>query len=181
MVNSLKNTTNLREVKTVVKTGINKTMTGLLRGDWKGLQKRDRKFYLVTSTDTAYIPYLSVNIFSMTRALTKGFNVMSEKENFELKKNATILKFEERLYNGNGNGYILAARVYTSPNGARKTHTEGNNPEGKTVTKVEGMASTTENTAIKRDTAGEIKVYEKEMEPDKTTDYAMSERLPYAD
>ena len=67
-------------------------------------------------TDTAYIPDISVNIFSVTRALTKIFNVMSEKESLVLKKNATILKFEERLDHGNGGGYILAARLYASPN-----------------------------------------------------------------
>ena len=44
MVNSLKNMTNLRELKTLVKTGNKKTMTGFLQGDWKGYQKRDGKF-----------------------------------------------------------------------------------------------------------------------------------------
>ena len=39
MVNSLKNMTNLQEVKTLVNTGNKKTMTGLLKGDWKGYQK----------------------------------------------------------------------------------------------------------------------------------------------
>ena len=52
-------------------------MTGLLQGDWKGYQKRGGKFYPVTCTDTEYIPDLSVNIFSMTRAFTKLFNVLS--------------------------------------------------------------------------------------------------------
>ena len=36
MVNSLKNTTNLREVKTVFKTRNKKMMVGSLWGDWKG-------------------------------------------------------------------------------------------------------------------------------------------------
>ena len=82
---------NLIEVKTVFNTGNNKTMMGLLRGYWKGYQKRDGKFYQVTCTNTAYIPDLSVNIFSVTRALTKGFNVKSDKESLVLKKNTTIL------------------------------------------------------------------------------------------
>ena len=68
---------NLREVKRVVRRGNKKSITGSLRGDWKGYQKRDGKFYSVMCTDTAYIPDLSINIFSMTRALTKGFNVTS--------------------------------------------------------------------------------------------------------
>ena len=79
MVNSLKNITNLREVKTVVKTGNDKMMRGSLQSDWKGYQKRDGKFYPVTCTDTAYILDLSVNIFSVTRVLTNELNVKSEK------------------------------------------------------------------------------------------------------
>ena len=54
-------------------------MMGLLWGYWKEYQKRDGKFYLVTCTDTAYIPDLSTHTFSVMRALTKGFNVMSDK------------------------------------------------------------------------------------------------------
>ena len=75
MVNNLKNMTN----KKIVKTGNNKTMMGLLRGDWKVYKKINGTFYPVTCTDTSYIPDLSVNIFSGTRALTIEFNVMSEK------------------------------------------------------------------------------------------------------
>ena len=50
-------------------------MPGLLQGNRKEYQKRDGKFYPVTCTDTVYVPDLSVNIFSVTRVLTKGFNV----------------------------------------------------------------------------------------------------------
>ena len=46
-------------------------MTVSLQGDWKGYQKIDGKFYPVTCIDTAYIPDLSVNIFSVKRALTE--------------------------------------------------------------------------------------------------------------
>ena len=112
--------TNLREVKTVVKTGNKKTMTVSLRGNWKGYQKRDGKFYSVTFTDTVHIMDLSVNIFNSTRVLTKGLNVTSEKESLVLKKNASILKFKESLVHGNGGGYLLVARLYTSPNNTGK-------------------------------------------------------------
>ena len=77
MVNSLENITNLLEVKTVFKTENKKMMMVLLWGDWKGFQKRDDKFYSFTCTDTAYIPDLSVKIFSVTNVLTKGFNLTS--------------------------------------------------------------------------------------------------------
>ena len=77
IANSLKNMTNLRESKTVVDRGNKKMMTGLLRGEWKGYQERYGRFYPVTCTDTVYIPDLSVNIFSVTCALTKGFKAIS--------------------------------------------------------------------------------------------------------
>ena len=79
MVNSLENMTNLREVKTVVNTGKKKTMMGSLQSDWKEYHKRDGKFYQVRCTETAYILGLSVNIFSVTGASTKVFNVTSDK------------------------------------------------------------------------------------------------------
>ena len=40
-------------------------------------------------------------------------------------------------------------------------HSEGKNPEGKTITKAEGMAATTANTAIKHETTGEKNVGKK--------------------
>ena len=52
-------------------------MTGQLQGDWNGYQKRDDKFYPVMCNDTVYLPDLSVNIFIVTRALTKGSNTTS--------------------------------------------------------------------------------------------------------
>ena len=59
------------------------------------------------------------------RALTKGVNVMSYKESLVQKKKTTIMKFRERLDHGNRGGYILAARIYTSPNNAKKTDKGG--------------------------------------------------------
>ena len=116
MVNSLKNMTNLQELTTLVKTRNKKTTTELLQDNWKGYQKIDGKNYLVMSTDTAYMPDLSANIFSMPHTLTKGFNKIPEKEILVLKKNATILKFEEHLYHGNGYVYLFSARLYASLN-----------------------------------------------------------------
>ena len=57
----------------VFKTENKKTMMGFLQGDEKGYQKIDGKLYPVMCTDTAYIPYLIINIFSVTCALTEGY------------------------------------------------------------------------------------------------------------
>ena len=71
---------NLQEVKGVVKTGNKKMMAGLLPCAWNGYQKRYGKLYPVTCTDTAYMPDLSINIFSVTGELTKLLNVRLEKK-----------------------------------------------------------------------------------------------------
>ena len=91
---------------------------GLLCGNWMGYQKIDGKLYPMTCTDIHNILYLSVNVFSPTCVLNKGFNVMSEKESIVLKKITNILKFEERLDHGNGGGDLIAARLYVSLNDA---------------------------------------------------------------
>ena len=47
------------------------------RGDREGCQKRDGKFYPVKCTGTEYIIDLTINIFSVTPALAKVFNMKS--------------------------------------------------------------------------------------------------------
>ena len=95
-----------------------------------------------------------------------------EKEIIVLKKNETIPKFEELLDHGNGCGYLLCQ------NDAGKTHFEGTNLEKKMLTKAEGEAVTTENTAIKCFTTGKIKVNKKETEPHKITDHNTENGYP---
>ena len=91
-------------------------------------------------TGTSYIPDLGVSIFSVTRALTKGFNVTSEKEILVLKKNATTLKLEERLDYGNSEGYLLAARLHASPHDTIKLTHKRRIRKKKILTKEERMA-----------------------------------------
>ena len=73
----------------------------------------------------------------------------SDKESLVLKKNTTILKFEDRLDHVNGGGYIFAARLYTSPNDSRKTYKEGKSLDGKTTANLEGKTRTKANATIK--------------------------------
>ena len=51
--------------------------------------------------------------------------------------------------------------LYAIPNNAIKTHSEGNNPEGKTLMNLEGIEVTKANTTIKSETTGDTKVDEK--------------------
>ena len=59
---------------------------GLIWGDWKGYQRRGGIIYPVTCTDTSHIPGISINIFNMNPGMTKGFDLISEKEMITLKK-----------------------------------------------------------------------------------------------
>ena len=97
-----------------------KIMLGSLQGNWTVNQKIYGVLYAVMCKDTAYIPYLSVNIFSMISAVKKLFNAMSEKKILILLKNTTILKLEERLDHSNDNVYLLNTSIYASINSDRK-------------------------------------------------------------
>ena len=85
----------------------------------------------------------------MTRALTEGLTVTSDKETLVLKRKTTILKIQEHLDHGNNGGYILAAKLYTSPNDAGKTDKEGKNLEGKTNKNMEELKRNTATKTIK--------------------------------
>ena len=86
---------------------------------------------------------------------------MPEKVNIVLKKDTTILKFEDLLDHGNGDGYLLDARLYWSLNDTGKTHSEGKSPGEKIIIKAEGMTVTKSNTEIKCETTGNILVNKK--------------------
>ena len=55
----------------------------------------------------------------------------------------------------------MSAKLFTSLNNNKKMHTEGKNPEGKTLTKLEGMVASTANPEIKCEMTGEKKVNKK--------------------
>ena len=114
----------------------------------------------MTCTEISYILDFSVNIFSVTCALTKVFNVKSEKYIIVLKINATTLKFEERLDYGNGKCYMLAEGIYANPNYNGETHLEGKKSKGKIPTKPLGMIATISNTAINHNMKGDMGVNE---------------------
>ena len=73
---------------------------------------------------------------------------------------------------------LLASRLYTIPNDTNKIDTKGKKPEGETLTKLEGITATTENTAIKLETTGKERVKEKKTEPRKTPNHSTEKWLP---
>ena len=64
-------------------------------------------------------------------ALWKGFQMTSENEKLILKKNATILNFEEHLDHGIDNRYLLAARIYTNASDCGKCTRNRRKQKGK--------------------------------------------------
>ena len=67
----------------------------------------------------------------MMCVLSKGFNMDSEKGSITIEKNATTLKFEEHLENGNGDAYSLAENIYTIPKNPEKLIRTGRIQKGK--------------------------------------------------
>ena len=77
MVKIIKNIKNPREVKIVSNKGKKETINCYHQGNWKGHNNIYGVLYPVICNDTAYIPYLGLNIFSVMCAITKGFIVTS--------------------------------------------------------------------------------------------------------
>ena len=67
----------------------------------------------------------------MVCTTTKVFNVTSEEYFIVLKKNATIMNFQDILDHGHGSTYLLALRIYARLKHAIITDLEGKNPKGK--------------------------------------------------
>ena len=72
---------NLKGAKTRVTVGDSRTLTRTKQGIQKGYQRREGKIHNVTLSNMDVISGLYGNIFSVTRALQKGFQVTSEGEN----------------------------------------------------------------------------------------------------
>ena len=89
------------------------------------------------------IPGLHANIFSVTRALQKGFQVKSKGETLIFKKKSTNICFEKKISNNSGKGFLLTIKLYKSKNNAAIPPPENKNPEGK-------AAAHPEETAIKK-------------------------------
>ena len=140
MVNSEDNMTNLKDIKTKVTVGDHKTLTVKKRGDWHGCQKRNRKLHHLTLTNTAVIPGLHANLFSVTRALQKGFQLTSDGKTLILKKNSTKIRFDEKMANTAGEGFLFTTKFYKSANDAADLAPEKRNPEGNSAIQPEGMA-----------------------------------------
>ena len=106
MVNSEENMTYLKDAETWVTSGDNININGIKRVDWHGYQRCDRKLPCVALSNTALIPGLHPNLFSMTLAIQKVFQVMSEGDTLP----PILLK--EKIENNSGKGFLLTIKFY---------------------------------------------------------------------
>ena len=72
----------------------------------------------MTLTNTSVTTGLHANLSSVTRALQKGFQVKSEGDTLILKKNTTKIRFDNKMANKYGKGFVLTTRFYNSANNA---------------------------------------------------------------
>ena len=65
-------------------------------------------------SDMALIPVLHTKLFSMTWAPQKVFQLTSEGEALTLKKNTTVICFDEKMANNGGEWFILTTKLFNS-------------------------------------------------------------------
>ena len=138
MVNLEENMTNLKDTETKVTVGDRKTLTRTKYGDWHVWHKCDRKLQYQKLTNRAVIPCLHTKIFSVTQALLKGSKPRSEGEALILKRNSTKIRFDEKIANKSGEGFLLTTKFYKSANNTALLAPEKHNPEGKADIQPEG-------------------------------------------
>ena len=85
-VNTWENMKKLHNTETQVTIGDSGTLTRTKHGDWNRCQIHDRKLHSMTLSDTDIIPDLHTDLFIMTWALKRGFQVTSENEAIILQK-----------------------------------------------------------------------------------------------
>ena len=86
-----KNMTNPKDSETRVTIGDSGTIIMKKCDGWHSYQRRDGKLHHVTLSDTSVIPGVHANLFHVTQAPQKGFQVASEGEALIIKK--ILLKF----------------------------------------------------------------------------------------
>ena len=77
MVKPEENMMNLNNAETQFTVVDSRTHNSTTRVNWHSYQRRDGKIHSVALSNVAVIPGLYKNIFSVTQALQKGFQVMS--------------------------------------------------------------------------------------------------------
>ena len=110
MVTTEGNMANLKNSKTRVTVEYSVKFTGTKHDKRKGYQKHDDNLHRVALSNSSVILGVHKYIFSVTRALQKGFQIMSEVEALILKKHLTTIHFDEKRANTGGEGFLLTTK-----------------------------------------------------------------------
>ena len=105
MINSEENMTNLKAAESRVTVGDSIALTNTKLGNWHGWKKYDRKLHRTRLTNTAVISGPHENLFSVVRAIQKGFQVNSEGETLIIRKFPPIF-FLTRKWRTNPSKYF---------------------------------------------------------------------------
>ena len=88
----------------------------------------------------AVITGLHVNIFCMTQAQQKGFQVTSEGETPTLNKNPITIRFNKKMENNSGKIFLRTTKFYKIANNADPFPSKMQKLEGKSTVQQEGTA-----------------------------------------
>ena len=82
-------------------------------------------------TNTAVIPGLHANLFSVIQALQKGFQMTPESDTLIPRKNSIEIRFDGKMANKYGEGLLLTTKFYKIANNVDILDPGKQKPEGK--------------------------------------------------
>ena len=95
MTNTLDGLFNLQNEETTVKIGNGERLTSSIVGTLKAtVEQVDRSKIEVTLKNVAYVPELTRNLFSITKALENGFKLSNKGNIMMLSKGTKMVKFD---------------------------------------------------------------------------------------
>ena len=110
MTNSLDGMSKLRPSNTTITIGDGKSISSTQMGTWQGYVLRSNgTHHKITLQDVAYVPSLSSNLFSITKALSGKATLSSNGERIEVKKNNWKLAFDLKVKTKNG--YVPGVQI----------------------------------------------------------------------
>ena len=110
MTYSLEGMSKLRPSNTMITIGDRKSITSQQVGTWQGyVTLSNGSQQKITLNDVAYVPELSSNLFSITKALRNKATLSSNGKCIEIRKNTWKLTFNLRIETKNG--YVPGVRI----------------------------------------------------------------------
>jgi hypothetical protein len=107
--------TDLTKTETTVSVGNGTKLKSIITGTFKGtVVQKDGTEKDITLHNVAYVPSLTYNLLSITKALENGFHISNKEKIMVLRKENFVIKFD-RIKRTNASycpGILLKSRVY---------------------------------------------------------------------